>query len=373
MNLIWNTVVAIGVASWDVLLESAPYMLFGFAMAGLLKAFVPANVVERHLGRSGFANVLKAALFGVPLPLCSCGVVPAAAGLRKQGASKGATAAFLISTPESGVDSVAISYALLDPLMTLLRPLAAFFTATLAGVMVNSLEQEGDAAPELKAAPCSGPGCGCTATACDLPEAAPTQPPVLRRALSGLAYAFDDLLVDIGVWFLVGVVLAGAITALVPDTFIESNLGSGFLPMLLMLVAAVPMYVCATSSTPIAAALALKGISPGAALVFLLAGPATNAASIAMVAKILGRRVTAIYLGAIVVSSLSLGMLVNWLYLRLGLSVTDWVRVDTAQEHSWWHLASALILLIFIVRGILSQCCRHDHYTTNAPETSSGA
>ncbi len=351
MNDTWNILFSIATASWEVLLESAPYMLLGFAVAGLLKAFVPTDLVHRHLGRSRLVNVLKASLFGVPIPLCSCGVVPAAAGLREQGASKGATAAFLISTPESGVDSVAITYALLDPLMTLLRPLAAFFTATLAGIAVNAT-QKNETEPE-QPSPAPVPSHGCSSGSCSSKPLPASSESLLHRARLGLAYSFGELLKDIGGWFLFGVLLAGVITALVPETFIESHLGNGFTPMLIMLVIAVPMYVCATASTPIAAALALKGLSPGAAMVFLLAGPATNAASIAMVAKIIGKRATVIYLGVIVGSSLALGMLANLLYARLGLSITDWVQTDASHGHGPWQLISAVLLLMLIGRGFI--------------------
>lgn len=353
-----DILVHIATASWDVLLESAPYMLLGFTVAGLLKAFVPGDLVHRHLGRSKLINVVKASLFGVPIPLCSCGVVPAAAGLRNQGASKGATAAFLISTPETGVDSVAITYALLDPFMAILRPVAAFLTATLAGVAINAVEHGRAPMATNTELPISnlGTGCGCGDDSCATsPTQSQTQRSVLQRARAGLSFAFGDLLKDIGSWFLLGLILAGAITALVPDTFIEAHLGNGFLPMVLMLVVAVPMYVCATASTPIAAALALKGLSPGAAMVFLLAGPATNAASIAMVAKIIGKRATVVYLAAIMIASLLLGLAANWLYLKMGLSITDWVHTDTAHGHSWWHLVSAALLLLLLARTFFAQ------------------
>ncbi|MGE4506058.1 MAG: SO_0444 family Cu/Zn efflux transporter [Desulfovibrionaceae bacterium] len=381
-------------ACWEVLLESAPWMLLGFLVAGLLKAFIPGDVVHRHLGGRGFSGVFKAALFGVPLPLCSCGVVPAAAGLRRQGASRGATASFLVSTPETGVDSMAITYALLDPVMTVLRPLAAFFTALLAGVAVNGVERrlgdddEGSREPNHQDEPgLDEPGldagCGCSAPASalsvniqplgtlplpplqsdahgDAPppshasEAAPPSPrssSILARARSGIAYAFGDLLGDIGGWFLAGVAVAGLITALVPAGFIEAHLGRGWVPMLVMLAVAVPMYVCATASTPIAAALALKGLSPGAALVFLLAGPATNAASLTVVARIIGKRATVVYLAAIVVASLGLGAATNLLYDGLGLSVTDWAHAELGEQTGPVHFASAVVLLALLARG----------------------
>lgn len=360
-------------ATWNLLLEAAPYMLLGFLVAGLMRAFIPSDLVQRHLGGGRLRDVLKASLFGVPLPLCSCGVVPAAAGLRKQGAGKGAAAAFLISTPETGVDSMAVTYALLDPIMTVLRPVAAFFTATLAGVAVNALEGKEEPhslesslqmAP-LQAAPAmddTSTDCGCSGGSCAAPAdpaASTAQPSMLRRAMQGVGFAFDDLLRDIGPWFVVGLVLAGGITALAPERFIAENLGHGIVPMLLTLVVAVPMYVCATASTPIAAALALKGLSPGAALVFLLAGPATNAASLTMVAKVIGKRATAVYLAAIVVAALGLGLAADQLYLGLGLSVADWASGASEHGHAWWHYASAVALLSLLGKVLLLRSGGH--------------
>ncbi|MEF2144267.1 MAG: SO_0444 family Cu/Zn efflux transporter [Desulfovibrionaceae bacterium] len=340
-----QTLTAILLSAWDVFLESAPYMLFGFLVAGMLKAFLPSNLIQRHLGSSRFSSVLKASLMGIPLPLCSCGVAPAAAGLRRQGASKGATASFLISTPETGVDSMAVTWALLDPVMTLLRPLSALITATLAGVGVNLLDKNGrDTTPP---APPLQSGCNdaCCSGSCTAPR-----PGLMDKLLNGLAYAFGDLLPDIGGWFLVGVLLAGAVTALMPDGFIERNLGDGLLPLLAALAVSAPLYVCATSSTPIVAALALKGLSPGAALVFLLAGPATNLASFSMVSRIIGKRAAVVYLAAILISALLLGLGANALYASLGLSITDWIQTDSNEARGWMYPVSAALLAAFLAR-----------------------
>ncbi|MGE4293674.1 MAG: SO_0444 family Cu/Zn efflux transporter [Desulfovibrio sp.] len=359
-------------ASWDVFLESAPYMLFGFAAAGMLNAFLPADLVSRHLGGSGFSAVLKASLLGAPIPLCSCGVAPAAAGLRKQGASRGSTAAFLISTPETGVDSLAITWALLDPVMTLLRPLAALITATVAGLGVNALERsEASRAaagePVPLSAPCSD--CGCTGS-CST-ERPSARPGIFARLRSGLEFAFTDLLPDIGGWFVLGVLLAGALTALMPAGFIERYLGDGLLPLLAALVVAAPLYVCATSSTPIVAALALKGLSPGAALVFLLAGPATNLASFGMVSRIIGKRAAAVYLAAILVCALLLGLATNELYAALNLSTSAWARPIQTESQGLLHWISALVLaallLIPLAGNLLNRCRRHCLDSTNAP------
>lgn len=338
--------------SWLVLLDSAPFVLFGLAVAGLLKAFLPEDFVARHLGKKSFGSVLKASLLGAPLPLCSCGVVPAAAGLRRQGASRGATAAFLVSTPETGVDSIAVTYALLDPLMTVLRPLAALVTATCAGLLVNLLPDE--TAPDITLPP-AAQACGCHGGCCADPAPCPTaKPTVGRRLVDGLRYGFGEILADIGPWLLAGIVIAGAIAALVPPGLIERFLGRGVASMLVMLVVGIPLYVCATASTPVVAALALKGLSPGAALVFLLAGPVTNAAALTVMAKILGRRATVLFVVAIAVSSLALGLAANALYAWAGLDVGSWVQSSGSETHGWFAVTCAVVLLALTARPLLA-------------------
>jgi uncharacterized membrane protein YraQ (UPF0718 family) len=305
-------------ASWHVFLESAVYMLFGFFFAGLLYVFVKPETISRYLGKGKVRSVFLSALAGIPIPLCSCGVVPAAAGLKRQGASNGATLSFLISTPESGIDSIPITYALMDPVITLVRPVAALITAIVAGITENFFNNSNDIPDSAPPDACSVDGCGCKKPVTD--ETGPAGTSLSARILSGLKYAFVDLLGDIGKWFLIGVFLAGLITYFVPDNLFESYLSNNFLAMLVMLVIGMPMYVCATSSTPIAAALVLKGLNPGAALVFLLAGPATNIASLTMVSGLLGRKSLFIYLGSIAVCSLVLGFLTDMLYYGIGIT-----------------------------------------------------
>lgn len=309
-------------ASWDVLCASAPYMLFGFFIAGLLKAFLPDDLIARHLGRGAKGGLFKAAAFGVPIPLCSCGVLPAAAGIRQQGAGRGPTAAFLISTPETGVDSIAVTWALLDPVMAVVRPLSAFVTAMVTGGVVQALDTDEKEAVApgkgtiLGTTPIAQEGCGCgSACGSHAPKASS-----MERLRSGMQFAFGDLFGDISGWFLIGVSIAGAISVFVSPDLVHQYLGNPVVAMLAMLVVAVPLYVCATASTPIAAALVMKGISPGAALVFLMAGPATNAAGLTVVAKILGKKAAGVYLGGIVVCSFVIGLLVDLLYARLALA-----------------------------------------------------
>jgi len=330
------------ISSWQVLLDSAPWMLLGFFAAGLLKAYLPDSLVARHLGTSGVGSVVRASLFGIPLPLCSCGVLPAAMGLRRQGANKGATAAFLISTPETGVDSMAVTWALLDPLMTLLRPVAAFITATVAGLLINRADAQ---EPVPSPAPPEA-GCGCSGSHCS--SSAPASP--AHRLRDGLGFAFGEMLDDIGRWFLLGIVLAGLIGALLPDDLFTVTVRGELLSLVLMLVAGIPMYICATASTPIAAALVFKGLSPGAALVFLLSGPATNAATLAVLGRFFGRRAVGIYLGTIAGFSLLLGWLVNRIYAFVDFDSRAW-HGAAAGAHGPLAVAAALLLLGLIGRA----------------------
>lgn len=336
--------------SWHLLQEASIYVIFGIFVAGMLRIFLNPGTVARHLGRGKFSSVFKASLLGIPIPLCSCGVLPAAASLKKQGANKGATTAFLISTPESGVDSVALTYALLDPVMTIARPVAAFATATAAGLSENLLtkgEEEMKAEPDLS---CPVDGC-CDGQEC-LPEDHSSHHSFSEKIRAGLAYALNDLWNDIAVWFLVGIVLAGLITALVPEDVLTRTLGGGLPSMFIMLAAGIPLYICATASTPIAAALILKGVSPGAALVFLLVGPATNITSLTVLLGILGKRATAIYLTAIALSAVVFGLVLDQVYILLGISAQALAGQATEVIPSWAQVGGAVVILVLSIRPV---------------------
>ncbi len=267
-------------------------------------------------------------------------MIPAEVSLRRQGAGCGASAAFLVSTPESGVDSIAITWALLDPVMTIVRPLAAFVTGALCGILINLLpeeqlirteEQNGDACPE----PCCA-------------SKSPRQVPLTGRFADGIGYAFVELLKDIGAWMLLGVLIAGLVSTLIPDGFLTLLFENQLVSLFLMLLVGIPLYMCASASTPIAAALVLKGLSPAAALVFLLVGPATNAATLTVVARFWGRQGTAIYLASIAYCSLVFGWLVNEFYAWAGLDIRRWVTPVPGEVASWWHTAVAVLLLLIL-------------------------
>ncbi|MBN1572235.1 MAG: SO_0444 family Cu/Zn efflux transporter [Deltaproteobacteria bacterium] len=306
-------------ASWWILKEAAPYVLFGSLFAGLIYIFLNPETIYRHFGKGKVRSVLLASIFGIPVPLCSCGVLPAAVSLRKQGATRGATLSFLISTPESGVDSIAVTYALIDPLMTVIRPISAFISATIAGIADNLTSgEEPETDPKKIDITCKVDGC-CDGINCPI-EIHRSHHTLFEKLTAAVKYSFGELFEDFALWFVIGVVLAGAITYLAPERLMERYLGGGLHSMLIMLLAGIPMYICATASTPIAAALILSGVSPGAALVFLLAGPATNLASLSVVAGTLGKRSAAIYLATISVVAVSMGLLTDRLYSALGVT-----------------------------------------------------
>lgn len=344
----YNVITGILFECWEILKEAAPYVLFGFFAAGILKALIPEDLVAKHLGQNGPRSVIKASLFGIPLPLCSCGVIPVAIGLRKQGANKGATASFLVSVPETGVDSIAITWALLDPLMTIIRPVSAFITAMITGLFINLL-------PDTKSDQAKLPqkDCGCSSFTIDNAETLHQKEPLGRKMKGGLIYAFTDLLKDIGGWLMLGIAIAGIISFFVPVGFIEQYVGGEFSSLLIMLVIGIPLYICASASTPIAAALVLKGLSPGAALVFLLAGPATNAATMTVVAKHLGKAATVVYTAAIAVCSVAMGWIVNRIYAWAEIDIMTWAQQAEHSSESFLYPASAILLLALLLRNYL--------------------
>lgn len=320
--------------------EMAPYLLLGFLIAGILHAFVPRTVYARYLARNDFRSVLLAALFGVPLPLCSCGVIPTAMSMRREGASRAATVSFLIATPQTGVDSIAATASLMGFPFALLRPVAALVTALVGGGIVGMATDDG---PMPRA------------TAED-PAAAPHRS-LLEKCRLALRYGFSEMMQDIGKWLVAGLVLAGAITVLLPDDFFLSIGDRPLVNMLLMLLLSIPMYLCATGSVPVAAALVLKGLSPGAAFVLLMAGPATNLAAILVIGKVLGRRTLALYLASIVAGAVGFGLLIDYV-----LPASWFMRIETgyaacchAEEMPWWQILSGILFLALLIPALLKR------------------
>lgn len=345
MEQIWQFIIGSLSATWQVMLDASIFILFGFVIAALIRAFISSDTIIKYMGGRNVRSVLLSALFGVPLPLCSCGVVPTAVALRKQGASKPATLSFLITTPESSIDSIAITYALIDIVMTVFRPIAAFITGFIAGVaeiIFGSKEEK----PAPEAEHCAH---------CEEHGAEPHAHSISERLKSGLRFAFVELLIDISRWFLIGMLIAGIITFAVPTSIVEQYLGSGWLSMFIMLAVGLPLYVCATASTPIAAALLLKGMSPGAALVFLLVGPATNAASFTVIAKTLGLRTAIIYIVSIAICAVLLGMFLNQLYIFLGIDITTSLGHAHEMIPAWLKWATAIPLTAIMILAALKR------------------
>jgi uncharacterized protein len=333
---------------YHLMLEMSPYLLLGFLIAGILKFSFRPGRLKHYLGGSDLRSVFYASLLGVPMPLCSCGVIPTAVGLYRNGASKGAAQSFLISTPQTGVDSIMVTYSLLGLPFAIIRPIAAFLTGIAGGLLTNKVEGE---KPHQYA---NGDG-------------NEVVPKGWKKVPAILKYAYVDFMADIAKWLLIGVLIAGLIAVLLPDDFFLRYLSNPYLSMLLMLVASIPLYVCATSSVPIAAALIMKGLSPGAALVFLMAGPATNAATISVIGNTMGKKSLWVYLATIVAGSFAAGTVINEFMPASWFSV-----IGTGAQHHllphWLMVSSAAILSVLIVytlirklvtrhRGIESDSC----------------
>ncbi len=328
-------------AFWTATAEMAPYLLFGFLIAGALAAFLSPKLVERHLGGGGLPAVVKASLFGVPLPLCSCGVIPVAASLRQHGASRAATVSFLLSTPQTGVDSVLATYSMLGGLFALFRPVAALVTGVVGGGLVALFDRRGEQAPAA-AVPVGDDACE---DRCETDERR------VRGVRGALRYGFVTLPQDIGVNLLVGLLLAAAIAALLPDDLL-AGLGRGPLAMLAAMAVGIPVYVCATGSVPIAAALIAKGLSPGAALVFLITGPATNTATIATMWKVLGARAASLYLATVAGMAVASGLVLDLLFATVRVDVSGHLH---AMAIGPWHHAAAVALLGVLAAALVAR------------------
>lgn len=348
---------------WAVFLDTAFWLLLGLLAAGFIKSYISEDTMQRWVGGRGIVAVSRAALFGAPLPLCSCGVLPAAMGLHRAGASKEATVSFLISTPETSVDSVAVTYALMGPLMAVYRPIAALTSAVITGLLTALVNDDvTTSAASVETSSCCSPRAESADTAscarndeagqapacCSTTQAAEVKH---GRFFSAIRYAASELLDDIAAWMAVGIVIAGVMLTYVPPDWL-AQWGQGLYAMLLMLLIGIPMYICAVASTPVAAGLILAGVSPGAALVFLLVGPATNIAGLALIGRELGIRVTVVYLAGLSVISVAMGLLLEYL-----LQTTPWqvnVRLGEANMMlpmllSW---GSAILLLILAIKPL---------------------
>ena len=357
----------------------SPFLLLGFLLAGLMHAFIPGQIYSRYLAKPTFSSVLYAALFGIPLPLCSCGVIPTAMSLRREGASKGAVASFLIATPQTGVDSIIATYSLMGLPFAIVRPFIAFLTALFGGQMVNMVEAKPNQAfPKGRMSDSISNQEGIVKAGCSCGHEHDHEHHhhgFIKKLRSALSYAFLDMMEDIGKWLMVGLIVAGLITVLVPDSFFEIFKDNSLASMLLVLCFSIPMYLCATGSIPIAVALMLKGLTPGAALVLLMAGPACNMASILVINKVMGRKTLITYLASIIIGAVGFGLAIDHLLPREWFIPTIAPSADCCHEETSlfsWICTGVLVLLLINAawhhyHGGHHHCHCHDTETCDSP------
>jgi uncharacterized protein len=358
-------------AFYELFTESAPYLILGLFIAGLMKALIPMQWMQRQLGGDGIWHIVKAAFIGAPLPLCSCGVLPAAMGLRRAGASKRSTISFLVATPETGADSITLSWVLLGPFMAIVRPIAAIVSAITAGLLVSKSSENQTKIDTSKATDNQTSGCCASAKRCgnlsdsstsgealsDSSKESSSTKAIFSSLKNSLEYAFTQLLNDIAFWLIIGLAAAALMQAYVPMTWFAS-FGDSIWLLFLMAVIGVPMYICASASTPIAAGLLATGISPGAILVFMLAGPATNIGSIAIIRKELGQSALVGYLVGVIGTAILSGILVNNLVSAYDLMPT--IEALQAHQHdaTWIEKLMSIILLLLTIRALVLKNAR---------------
>ena len=358
--------------------EMAPFLLLGFLLAGILHVWVPNHLYVPKISKTNFKSVLWSALFGIPLPICSCGVIPTSIALRKEGASKGASVSFLISTPATGVDSILATYSLLGGPFAILRPVAAFVTAMLGGLFTNVVTKN---EPETGVAvvgethehhehhhehehyDCEGDHCSCSQEGHD----EHSKKSFAQKVRETLEYGFVNMIGDVSKWLIIGLLLGALIAAFVPDDFFLFLHEYPLLCMVVVLVLAMPMYTCATGSIPLALALVEKGITPGAALVLLMAGPATSIASMLVVGKAFGKRTLAAYLTSIALGALFFGFVIDTFFMDTFLA--SMLPHASAECHGHGALgvldyicAGLFALLIVYAKFAHKGCVEHDEH-----------
>lgn len=363
---------------WMILVESSLWLLVGFAIAGAVHALIPRQWMLKHLSGGGFWPIAKASMLGIPLPLCSCSVIPVAAGLRKQGASKGASAAFAISTPQTGEESIPITWALFGPVYALTRPVVAVITGLIAGLLIDATgkkDEEGIASDETDDLGAIGltimnaddadtavESC-CSSIApeavksCCASEQEQSKTSALEKIRIGFRHGFGTMVIDLVVWLTIGLLLAALISTLLPREWIANNFGEGIVPMLAMLLVGIPLYICATSSTPLAWSLVAAGMSPGAALVMLLSGPATNVATMSWLIKDLGVRALVIYLATIASTALAAGLLFD-AFLQRFVIIADLNQEHEMHAHGFGVKELAAVVFVMLMAWALGMKAR---------------
>ncbi len=318
----------------------SPYLLLGLFFAGILRAWFPQRWITKYMGQNNFKSVINAAILGIPLPLCSCGVIPTGVSFYKNGASKGASVSFFISTPQTGIDSILVTYSLLGIPFAIIRVIVALVTGLIGGLITNLLEKK----PEIESEFTTTKNNNKTKKHISF-----------KKSLYILfKYGFHDFLMDIAKWLLIGIAIAALLSVILPNDFFERYINTPFLSMLLVLVASVPLYLCATGSVPIAAVLMLKGLSPGAALILLMAGPATNAATITVMKKVFGTKTLVSYLSTIIFGAFAFGTIINIALPQEWFNVNQIInKHHTMELPEWIKIASAVILLLLIAIGYI--------------------
>lgn len=355
--------------------EMAPFLLLGFLLAGIMHAFVPQTLYKKYLSGKSLKTVIYAALLGIPLPLCSCGTIPTAMSLRKEGASKGATVSFLISTPQTGIDSITATYSLIGLPFALLRPIAALFTALLGGIMVNKWDNDTESGDNNQQTAhvveenekCSSHNDCC----CNKKES------FWGKIKSALHYAFVEMMQDIGRWLMLGLLVAGAITVFIPEEWFALVAGNSLLSMLIVLLFSLPMYICATGSIPIAAALMLKGLSPGAALVLLMAGPAVNAASMLVINRVLGKKALTLYILSVIGGAIAFGLLTDYLLPREWFTESiEQIKTCCDSGSMVFNQICTIVLILLMANALIHRhrhgdcCCQtNEQHSNNGNES----
>lgn len=320
-----------------ILNEMSPYLLLGLFFAGLLKVFLPETFITKYLRKKNTRSAINATLLGIPLPLCSCGVLPTGISLYKNGASKGATNAFITATPQTGIDSILVTYAMLGLPMAIIRPVVALISGIFSGIVTNKLtknEQETEHTSNEPKISCAAP-----------------KQNFLQKWIEVFRYAFLSFLADIARWLVIGTLIAALISVLFPPDFFANHISKGIFGILIILVASMPLYICATASVPIAAVLLSKGISPGAILVFLMAGPATNAASFTLIGKTLGKRSLFAYLATIIVAAVGFGLIINTFLPEKWFQIAGLSHAHEHSEQGWifWLQTLSTIILVSLI------------------------
>ncbi len=359
---------------WELLTilnEMSPYLMLGFLISGLLHVYMPRSIYNRFLHRKGFCSVVGAAILGVPLPLCSCGVIPTAVSLKKNGASDGATVSFLVATPQTGVDSILATYSLLGLPIAIIRPVASFIVAIFSGVLVDKYGNKKVSTPAAPAfryvgaeppQPAHACSCGCSHSKPNETEK--------KSFAQALKYGYVDMMQDFGKWLVIGLLVAAAITAFIPDNMFSMFKEHYMLNILLILLISAPMYICATGSIPIALSLMLKGVSPGAAFVLLMAGPATNLASLIILRREIGVRKTAIYLLSIIIGAILCALIIDFvLPVEWFSSFTPLDPCSGEHHHDhdhancthgpiWWQTTTSVMFLALFANSYIKKWCK---------------